>query len=251
MNAGNGIQVDSSGRIKVKSNGIVVAGASDPCCCGMLKMVPCCVGGMTGLGLRSADAPVGATAGSTVLYPATGGACYTLAASMTGLTPTSSAATLMANGCTSSGCPSETGGCPGRSLLTVSSVTVVIAGITIGCGTYDPNSCSNSNPNGTYTLPIVSGNGAMDVAYEYAYHGTGCTGSQYVSTKTLQLQVGNVSGPTRAYCSLAGSFTTVFDATVYPKCDGDWCLPLTFNNLLTSPHEGTQQPGYGGTITLT
>jgi hypothetical protein len=51
--AGNGIQVGSDGKIRIKNNGIVIAGSGDPCCCTPLNptalifqldsMTPCCV----------------------------------------------------------------------------------------------------------------------------------------------------------------------------------------------------------------
>ena len=105
MNAGSGIQVDSSGRIKVKSNGIVVAGASDPCCCALPPQLLACPSSTpSGIGLTAADTPAGATAGSTVIY---GGYCYVIGSPAASLTPSTMAASLV-SGCSDALCPTCT-----------------------------------------------------------------------------------------------------------------------------------------------
>jgi len=158
-NAGNGIQVSSAGAIKVRSNGIVVAGASDPCCCGALGLSPCCGGTMT-LYARPQDVPSGVGAGDTVFYPSLG-PCFTLAtiASTSGLTPTNAAMSKVSgstNSCANTDCPVcyHCGCCDSLSQTTPQGYMCTFAGWTGGTGHIAGSGYPIGSLDGTYNLQL-------------------------------------------------------------------------------------------------
>jgi hypothetical protein len=172
MNAGNGIQVDSSGRIKVKSNGIVVAGASDACCC------VCC--------------PAGSV-----------------------------------------------------NILTMTSITVVVSGVTL-CSCYKFSSSIYlipDNPNGTWTIPMSGGTGGIYFGNRYVYSDSGC--SHLTGTIPLAMQFIYTVGALSSY--LTFSIDDLFGSNV-AKCarTNEFCNKSSAASSLTPPCNNGLQLGYGG-----